>query len=186
MGGKNPLDRARRRRSADRGVGRGQRRVLSGRAALHRVEPADRHRGHSRSIRRGDDRAHEDARHRRRAEAGHRDRPGRRRPAAREEPRVPRASAATKARGSRTAANGCRRDTDGYYMAPALFTDTHARHAHQPRGDLRSGRGGDSRAGLRRGAADGQRHAVRPVGRHRHDVAEVREPLQAAIRRAAW
>ena len=65
MGGKNPLDRARRRGPADGGVDRGQRRVLPGRAAMHRVEPPDRHRRHSRQVRRRDGRAHEDARDRR-------------------------------------------------------------------------------------------------------------------------
>ena len=69
-GRQEPAHRARRRGSGDGGVGRGQRRVLPGRAALHGVEPAHRHRGHSRSLRRGDGRAHEEARHRRRAEAG--------------------------------------------------------------------------------------------------------------------
>ena len=44
--------RARRRRSGDGGVGRGQRRVLPDRAALHGVEPPHRHRGHSRSVHR--------------------------------------------------------------------------------------------------------------------------------------
>ena len=62
-GRQEPARRARRRRSADGGVGRGQRRVLPGGPALHRVEPAHRDRRHSRSIRRRDDRSHEDAGH---------------------------------------------------------------------------------------------------------------------------
>ena len=51
--------RARRCRSGDGGVGRGQRRLLPDRPALHGVEPPHRHRGHSRSLHRRHDRAHE-------------------------------------------------------------------------------------------------------------------------------
>ena len=80
--------RARRRRPGDGGVGRGQRRVLPDRTALHGVEPHDRHRRHSRSFHRRDDRAHEEAGRRRCAEAGDGDRSGRRREAAGQEPRV--------------------------------------------------------------------------------------------------
>ena len=87
-GRQEPAHRPRRRGSGDGGVDRGQRRVLPGRPALHRVQPADRDRGHSRSLRRGDDRAHEDARRRRRAEGRDGDRPRRRSAAARQEPRV--------------------------------------------------------------------------------------------------
>ena len=83
--------------------------------------------------------------------------------------------------GARLAYGGERlkRDTDGYYMAPAIFTETTGDDADQSRGDLRAGRVGDPREGLRRGAGRRQRHAVRPVGRHRDDVAQAREPLQA-------
>ena len=51
MGGKNPLIVARRRGSDDRGEHRRQRRVLPGRAAMHRVEPHHRDRRHSRPLR---------------------------------------------------------------------------------------------------------------------------------------
>ena len=47
------------------------------------------------------------------------------------------------------------------------------------RRDLRAGRLRDPREGLRRGARARQRHAVRPVVRHRHDVAQARVALQA-------
>ena len=40
----------------------------------------------------------------------------------------------------------------GYYLRPALFTDTDAGDAHQPRGDLRPGGQRDPREGLRGGA----------------------------------
>ena len=46
-------------------------------------------------------------------------------------------------RGRRRARFGGRRlerDTDGYYLEPALLVGTPQRHAHQPRGDLRAGR----------------------------------------------
>ena len=105
-GRQEPAHRARRCGSGDGGVGRGQRRVLPGGPALHRVEPAHRHRGHPRSLRRRDDRAHEDAGHRRRAEAGHGDRPGRGRAAARRRTSSTSRSAEAKARAWRTAANG--------------------------------------------------------------------------------
>ena len=54
-----------------------------------------------------------------------------------------------KGEGARLAAGGERlaRATEGYYLAPALFTDTRQRHAHHARGDLRTGRLRDSRAG---------------------------------------
>ena len=90
-----------------------------------------------------------------------------------------------RARSSWSGGERLKRDTDGYYMAPAIFTDTHAGDADQPRRDLRAGRRGDPREELRRSAGGGQRDAVRPLGRHRDHVAEVREPLQAQLRRAA-
>ena len=55
---------------------RRQRRVLLDRPALHRVVAPDRHRGHSRPLRRGGHRAPEGARRRRRAQDRHADRPG--------------------------------------------------------------------------------------------------------------
>ena len=58
--------------------------------------------------------------------------------------------------------------------------------AHQPRGDLRAGRDGDPGQGLRRGAGGRQRHRVRPVRRHLHDLAQARQPLQAQRRGRAW
>ena len=58
--------------------------------------------------------------------------------------------------------------------------------AHQPRRGVRPGGERHPREGLRRGAGLGQRHRVRPVRRHRHDLAQVRDALQAPRRRPAW
>jgi acyl-CoA reductase-like NAD-dependent aldehyde dehydrogenase len=76
MGGKNPqvvLDDA----NLEHG-GRAQRaeRLLFHRPALHRLEPADRDRGHLPEIHRGDEGAHGEDQGRRCAGAGHRHRPG--------------------------------------------------------------------------------------------------------------
>ena len=64
-------------------------------------------------------------------------------------------------------------------MAPALFTETRGDDADQPRRDLRAGGRGDSREGLRGSARGANDDAIRPVSRHRHDVAQARESLQA-------
>ena len=53
--------------------------------------------------------------------------------------------------------------------------------ADQSRGNLRAGGVGHPRARLRGGAGGRQRDAVRPVGGHRDDVAQAREPLQAQL-----
>ena len=79
-----------------------------------------------------------------------------------------------------------KRDTDGFYMAPALFTETTNEHAAQSRGSVRPGRRRDSREGLRRGARGGQRHAVRSVVGHRDDVAQATRVTSSATRRADW
>ena len=42
------------------------------------------------------------------------------------------------------------------------------------------------RQGLRRSAGRRQRHRVRPLGRHLHDLAQVRDALQAQLARPAW
>jgi hypothetical protein len=83
--------------------------------------------------------------------------------------------------GAKLATGGERvkRAKDGYYLAPALFIEaTNAMRI--ARGDLRPGRGGDSREELRRGARDGERHAVRAVLRYRDDVAQARVALSSA------
>ena len=74
------------------------------------------------------------------------------------------------------------RETPGFYLQPALFTEATNADAHQPRGDLRAGGLGDPRQGLRRSAGDRQRHAVRPVVGHRHHQPEARDALQAQRR----
>ena len=73
------------------------------------------------------------------------------------------------------------RETDGYYMAPAIFTETARVDADQSRRDLRARRVGHQGEELRRSAGVRERHAVRPVGRHRDDVAQACEPLQAPL-----
>ena len=67
--------------------------------------------------------------------------------------------------------------------AGALHRDD-AGDAHQSRGDLRTGRGGDSREGLRRGARGGERHAVRPVGGHRRRRRSSTRVTSSGTRRA--
>ena len=78
------------------------------------------------------------------------------------------------------------RETPGFYLQPALFTDTD--------NEMRINR--EEIFGpvatvirverLRGGAGDRQRHAVRPVGGHLHHLAQAREPLQAQHARPAW
>ena len=75
-----------------------------------------------------------------------------------------------------------KRDTEGFFLAPALFVGATNAMRIQPRGDLRPGRQRDPRQGLRRGARHRQRHRVRPLLRHLHHLAEVCDPLQAQRR----
>ncbi len=71
------------------------------------------------------------------------------------------------------------RETEGFYLSPALFTETTS--------DMRINReeifgpvaSGDPGQGLRAGAGDGERHRVRPVRRHRHLEPEACQPFQA-------
>ena len=103
--------------------------------------------GHPRPLRRGADRAAQGAEGRRRAEGRHRHRPGGRPEPARPGPAVHRDRAqkegAKLALGRRAPQA---RDAHGFYLAPALFTETTQRDAHQPRGDLRAGGQRDPRA----------------------------------------
>ena len=78
------------------------------------------------------------------------------------------------------------RDTKGHYLSPALFTNTHERHAHQPRGSVWSGGLGHQGRRLRRGAGRCQRHAVRPVIRHLHQLAESTQTTSARSPPPAW
>ena len=55
----------------------------------------------------------------------------------------------------------------------------HRRHANQPRRSVRPGRQHHSRQGLRRGAAGGEQHALRPGRRHCHHQPEACDPFQA-------
>ena len=90
--------------------------------------------------------------------------------------------------GARLAYGGERlkRETDGYYMAPALFTET-APEMRINQEEIFGPVASVIRVKRLRGSAgDRQRHAVRAVGGHRDDVAQAREPLQAQLPRAAW
>ena len=123
MGGKNPLvvlD------DADVDVGgqlRGPGRLLLDRPAVHGLQPARRHRGDPRPVRGGDGRADEEADRGRRAQGGDRHRPRGGPEPARAGPRVPR----RRAQGRREAGLGrraARAGAQGYYLQPALFTET--------------------------------------------------------------
>ena len=185
MGGKNPLvvlDDAdlRCRREC-----RAAERLLFHRAALHRLEPDHRHGRHPRPLRQRAGRADEGAAYRRCAEGRYRDRPGRRPEPARPGSRIRRRGA----EGRRQARNR-RRAPDARHRrllhgARAVHRDD-GRDAHQPRGNLRPGRQRHPCPRLRRGAGDGQRHAVRPLRGHLHDLAASTRRISSATRRSAW
>ena len=160
---------------------RGQGRLLLDRPALHGDLAPDRDRGHPRPVRDGDGRAAEGAEGRRRAEARHPDRPG-----GRPEPARPghllhrdRPEGGRQARGRRRAPEARHR---GLLSAAGPVHRDRQPDADQSRGDLRPGRDGDPGQGLRRGAGGRQRHAVRALGRHLHELAQACEPLQAQSR----
>ena len=90
--------------------------------------------------------------------------------------------------GGKLAAGGERlkRATEGFYMAPALITETTPVDAHQSGRSVRSGRERDQGPRLRGSAGRRQRHPVRPHRRHLHDVAQACDALQAPRRRSAW
>ena len=72
-----------------------------------------------------------------------------------------------------------KRETDGYYMAPAIFTET-APEMRINQEEIFGPVAAVIRVQeLRGGARGGERDAVRPVVWHRDDVAEAREPFQA-------
>jgi aldehyde dehydrogenase (NAD+) len=106
------------------------------------------------------------------------------RQAAREEPEL-RGDRQEGGRQTRVGGERLKRETDGFYMAPALFTETtddmriNRRRSSGP--SLR-----DAREELRRSAGGRERDAVRPVGRHRDDVAEATRATSSATHRAAW
>ena len=54
----------------------------------------------------------------------------------------------------------------GYFLEPTVLRRDRPRHAHRPRGDLRAGAGGDALGRRGRPGRQGQRLAVRAVGRH--------------------
>ena len=191
MGGKNPLvvlD------DADLDVAvelRRQRRLLLDRPALHRVVAPHRHRRHPRPLRRGAGRAHAGAEGRTMpckagTEIG---------PVVDETQLDTRTSTyidigkqegATAGR-RRRAERLKRRRRPGYYLQPALFTETHQRHAHQPRGDLRPGgeRGPRARTTTKRSPLANDTEFGLAAGICDH-IAEARHPLQAPRRRPAW
>ena len=89
-----------------------------------------------------------------------------------------------RAPGSSAAATGStRRGRDhGYFVEPTIFDRVDAAHAHRAGGDLRPGAVRDPRAGLRGGAAVGQRRPVRPVRLDLHDRRRVDVPLRRPAR----
>ena len=185
MGGKNPLvvlDDADLKTAVECAVNGA---FFSDRPALHRVVAPHRHRGHPRPLRRRARRADEglvvdDAR-----QAGHPRRPGGRPEPARPGPAYVDIG---KDEGAKLVLGGERlnRDTPGFYMAPALFTDADntMRIAREeifgPVAAVIRG------AGLRRGARGRQRHRLRPVRRHLHHQPEARQRTSSATPRPAW
>ncbi len=67
-----------------------------------------------------------------------------------------------KTEGARLAAGGARVGELGYFVAPTVFADVRAGHAHRAGGNFRAGRRRDSLCGRGRCRAHRQRHAVRP------------------------
>ncbi len=78
------------------------------------------------------------------------------------------------------------RATPGFYLQPALFTETNERHARQPRGDFRARRDGHPREGLRRGARRRERHAVRALRRASARRASSTPRTSARTARRGW
>jgi len=66
-------------------------------------------------------------------------------------------------------------DTRGHYLSPARAPD-------RTRGSIRTGGSGVACGRLRACTGPGQRHRVRPVRGHCHDIAEARDPFQAPRR----
>ena len=83
--------------------------------------------------------------------------------------------------GGKLAAGGVRlkRATEGFYMAPALITETTAAMRINREEVFGPGRQRHQGPRLRRGAGGRQRHAVRPHRRHLHDIAQARVAFQA-------
>ena len=150
-------------------------------------QPPHRHRRHPRSLRRGDDRKHEDA-----VKSTTRSSPA---------PTSARSSTSAqleqdlrvhrrRAEGRRAARVGGERlkraTRRAITCAPALFTDTHAGHAHQPRGDLRTGRLRHPRARTttRRSRSPTTRRSVCPPASAPRRSSTPR--TSSATRRPAW
>ena len=185
MGGKNPLvvlDDADLKIAVECAV---QRRLLLDRPALHGVLAPDRDRRHPRQVRRRGHRAAEIAGRRRRLQEGHANRAGGRPEPARPGSQIHRDRRERRrqaALGRRTAQP---REARLLSAAGALHRGRQ-QDAHRARGNLRPGRHGDQGQGLRRGAGDRQRHRIRPVLGHLHHQPEIRQPLQAQLRKPAW
>ncbi len=158
--------RPRRRRPQDRGRVRRQRRLFLDRPALHRLVAPGRDRGHPRQVRRCADRAAQGPGRRRRAEGRDAYRPGGRPEPARPGRGATSRSARRRARSSRWGGERLNRATPGFYLQPALFTDTRPEmriNREEIFGPVASViRVKDYDEALR----GRQRHAVRPVLRH--------------------
>ena len=187
MGGKNPLvvlDDADLATAVNAAVAG---RVLLDRPALHRVVAADRHRGHPRPLRRGADRAScrrsgSTTRWRAGTDIG---------PVVDAEPARPgpaRTSRSASSEGAQLACGGERlkRDTDGYYLSPALFTEAHNAHAHRARGDLRPGRRVIRAKDYDEALALANDTRVRPVRRHRAPRRSSTRRTSSGMRRPGW